>query len=69
MKKFYEAPVVELTGFSAEDVITTSVATIYDTATDGIGNAEAFEAAVAAQYKVDAANVKVVDFNGGSYQW
>lgn len=28
MKKFYEAPVVELTGFSAEDVITTSVPTI-----------------------------------------
>ena len=27
MKKFYEAPVVELTGFSAEDVITTSAVT------------------------------------------
>ena len=68
MKKFYEAPVVELTGFSAEDVITTSVATIYNTATDGIGDAQAFEAAVAAKY---GANVKIVDYTGKneSYQW
>ena len=65
MKKFYEAPVVELTGFSAEDVITTSVTTI--NTVDGLGeSAEAFEAAVAANY---GSNAKIVNYNGGSYQW
>lgn len=47
MKKFYESPVVELTGFSAEDVITTSAITVIEaekvTATD-------FEAALNAKY-------------------
>ena len=67
MKKFYEAPVVELTGFSAEDVITTSATTVIKTS-GGLENVEAFEAAVAAQYEVSADNVKSFQY-GGSYQW
>lgn len=30
MKKFYETPAVEFTGFNAEDVITTSVINTYE---------------------------------------
>ncbi len=35
MKKFYESPIVELTVFDVEDVITTSAITSIDTAADG----------------------------------
>ena len=61
MKKFYEAPVVELTGFSAEDVITTSaIAPV--TPVDAAANKDAFIADVATQYGVDVANVS-------TYNW
>lgn len=71
MKKFYESPVVELTGFSAEDVITTSAIKTYNTTTDGIGNAGDFAAAVAAQYEgIAAEGVKVGNIaDNGSYNW
>lgn len=45
MKKFYESPVVELTGFSAEDVITTSAGGV-DPITVDEGNAADFVAAL-----------------------
>ena len=61
MKKFYEAPVVELNAFSVEDVITTS--TDVPVISDGTG----FEAAVAAQYAGVTTNV--MDYNGGNYTW
>ncbi len=68
MKKFYESPVVELTGFSAEDVITTSAITI-DT-TKGIENVADFNAAVAAQYGVAETNMTSFQYNAeGSYNW
>ncbi|MBR5613975.1 MAG: hypothetical protein IKW64_01550 [Clostridia bacterium] len=35
MKKFYESPIVELTVFDVEDVITTSAITSIDTAATG----------------------------------
>lgn len=62
MKKFYEAPVVELTGFSAEDVITTS--TIKATAENYAENAKAFETAVK---DIAAANYEVANYS--TYQW
>ena len=63
MKKFYESPVVELTGFSAEDVITTSVVNIEKIDTTGALSTEQvgkLEAAV--KYNFDTNNVKV-------YEW
>ena len=59
MKKFYEAPVVELNAFSVEDVITTS--TEVPVITDGTG----FDAAVAAQYAGVTTNV--MDYS--NYTW
>ncbi len=64
MKKFYEAPVVELTGFTAEDVITTSV-TVID-ATTAKFDADTFNNAVANKY---GATVKGVEYNGSNYTW
>ena len=62
MKKFYEAPVVELNAFSVEDVITTSTKEII---LDGTG----LGAAVVEQYGVAASNVNAIDYNGGNYTW
>lgn len=64
MKKFYEAPVVELTGFSVEDVITTSVVSEINTLE------------VMTQEQVNALNAAAT-YNGydrtmqynGAYQW
>lgn len=59
MKKFYETPAVEFTGFNAEDVITTSIIDTYtmdDTAT------AKFDASVAA-----AKNTNAVGY--GAYKW
>ena len=63
MKKFYEAPVVEFTGFSAEDVITTSTV-VTEINPTGLGD---FETVVGANYT----NKAMVDYSGtsGSYQW
>jgi len=59
MKKFYETPAVEFTGFNAEDVITTSVLNTYtDTAA-----ADQFADQVVKQGVANAA------VNYGSYQW
>ena len=65
MKKFYETPAVELTGFSVEDVITTSVVTI-DTAKDTF-SADDFKDAVANAYNVNVNNVNAQQYN--SYTW
>ena len=61
MKKFYETPAVEFTGFNAEDVITTSIVNTYE-AYGETPNA-AFENAVKANNVADAA------VSYGSYQW
>lgn len=63
MKKFYEAPVVELTGFTAEDVITTSV---INTAVDSFETSD-FDAALAAKYNVSTSNVHSMQYN--NYTW
>ena len=63
MKKFYESPVVEITVFDVEDVITTSVKNI-DT-TDG--NVSKYIDDVKENY-AGAANLNVVN-NFGSYTW
>ncbi len=63
MKKFYEAPVVELTGFSAEDVITTST-NVYTIDTNNIGD---FNNAAAAAYGSRESYGGTVDY--GSYTW
>ena len=61
MKKFYETPAVEFTGFNAEDVITTSIVNTY-------------EVEAGANAVVKAANDgKITGVNAGvtygSYQW
>lgn len=61
MKKFYETPAVEFTGFNAEDVITTSIVNTYEVYGD-TPNA-AFEAAV----KNNQVAESVVSYS--SYQW
>lgn len=60
MKKFYEAPVVELTGFSVEDVITTSVT--IDTIGLSGAELEKFEATITGYDKM-------INYNGGAYNW
>ncbi len=67
MKKFYEAPAVEFTGFSAEDVITTSAVITEINSTAAGFNANEFSAAVAQKYGVSTSNVKTFEY--GSYQW
>ena len=63
MKKFYEAPVVELTGFSAEDVITTSrVPQITPS------NVEDFKTAVTNVYGANGM-VDYTSSTGASYNW
>lgn len=62
MKKFYEAPVVELTGFSAEDVITTSVV-VNPTTVDTLNLTKDEVKAAITGY--DAYN----QYNAGSYEW
>ena len=59
MKKFYETPAVEFTGFTVEDVITTSV---YNTKIDTAA-AATFETQVVAQGVANAA----VAYS--SYEW
>ncbi len=59
MKKFYETPAVEFTGFNTEDVITTSV---FNTYTDAVA-AATFETQVVKQGVANAA----VAYS--SYEW
>ena len=61
MKKFYETPAVEFTGFNAEDVITTSIVDGLSIGTDDVA-ATKFNNSVAA-----TTNAAAVDFT--SYQW
>ena len=61
MKKFYEAPVVELNDFSVEDVITTSVTV--DTINLSGAELDKFNTAVVPTYD------KAINYNGGSYTW
>ncbi len=63
MKKFYEAPVVELTGFSAEDVITTSALTPIDTK-----SMTEVEASVFTGYN-GVSSVNKYTGTTGSYNW
>ena len=60
MKKFYETPAVEFTGFNAEDVITTSA---FETFNDAEGVAKLNDYVTAGKITTDA----VVDY--GSYTW
>ena len=63
MKKFYESPIVEITVFDVEDVITTSVATI-NTATEWDANTVKNNVAeYAAKVGTDAVG------HYGSYNW
>lgn len=62
MKKFYETPAVEFTGFSAEDVITTSITTVNMTEED----LNTFNASVAAQ-NTNGTTTKAIEY--GSYTW
>lgn len=61
MKKFYETPAVEFTGFNAEDVITTSIVSTYE-------DANAAAAVVKAANNGEIANVDA-GVTYGSYQW
>ncbi len=63
MKKFYETPAVEFTGFNVEDVITVSIIDTY-------GMDAAAEATFQARVTANAATTGVnrtVDY--GSYNW
>lgn len=63
MKKIYESPIVEITVFDVEDVITTSVATI-NTATEWTAaNVAADVAAYATKVGADTVG------HYGSYNW
>lgn len=66
MKKFYELPVVEITVFDVEDVITTSIVS-----TRNLEGADlaAFTAGVEAQYGGDNGTVVTSAYEGGSYTW
>ena len=59
MKKFYETPAVEFTGFNAEDVITTSVLNTID------------DAAAAADFATQVVKQGVADVavSFSSYEW
>lgn len=63
MKKFYETPAVEFTGFNAEDVITTS---IIDATTMDAAAIETFKARV--DSNVASTGVQQA-INYGEYQW
>lgn len=64
MKKFYESPIVELTVFDAEDVITTS-AVVIDTAATGAN----LEALVSGIQTAAYGNVEKVEAYNSSYNW
>lgn len=64
MKKFYESPIVELTVFDAEDVITTS-AIVIDTAATGAN----LETLVNEIQKAAYGNVEKVEAYNSSYNW
>lgn len=64
MKKFYESPIVELTVFDAEDVITTS-AIVIDTAATGVS----LEALVSGIQTAAYGNVEKVEAYNSSYNW
>lgn len=64
MKKFYESPIVELTVFDAEDVITTS-AIVIDTAATGAN----LEALVSEIQTAAYGNVEKVEAYNSSYNW
>ena len=69
MKKFYESPVVELTGFSAEDVITLSAAGVAEITVDD-GNAAAFAEALNGKYdNVTGYVINATTKASTSYQW
>ena len=65
MKKFYESPIVEITVFDVEDVITTSVATI-NTATDWTADDVAKD--IAAYAGMVDANA-VGHYKNSTYNW
>lgn len=64
MKKFYESPIVELTVFDAEDVITTS-ATVIDTAAGGTDLGSLVAKIQTASY----GNVEKVEAYNSAYKW
>ncbi len=64
MKKFYETPAVEFTGFAVEDVITTSTV---NTREWGADQEAALKARVAADDVVYGKTTTVVDYD--SYTW
>lgn len=66
MKKFYELPVVEITVFDVEDVITTSIVSTRNLEGDDL---TAFTAGVEAQYGGDNGTVVTGDYNSNSYTW
>ncbi len=66
MKKFFEMPVVEITVFDVEDVITTSVTEI-DTLQ--AQNAAEVEALMAKINDATIANVNYQNYSTGSYNW
>ena len=59
MKKFYETPAVEFTGFNAEDVITTSI----------VGTVDNEAAAATFAEQVVKQNVANAAVSYNSYQW
>ena len=66
MKKFYELPVVEITVFDVEDVITTSIVSTRNLEGDDLA---AFSAGVEAQYGGTKGTVVTGDYNSTSYTW
>ena len=64
MKKFYETPAVEFTGFAVEDVITTSIVNTLEWAAD---QEAALRTRAAADDVVSGKTTTVVDY--GSYTW
>lgn len=63
MKKFYETPAVEFTGFNVEDVITTSIISTYNM--DDAATAD-FQARVTSNKTTTGVQATV---NYGSYTW
>jgi hypothetical protein len=64
MKKFYEIPVVEITVFDVEDVITASAGTV---STNDVSDINAFIDTVEEQYTVAGTQATVGAYS--SYQW
>ncbi len=65
MKKIYESPMVELTVFDTEDIMTASVKSTLDST-----NADALSADVLTEdYKSNNTRAKFGKYNAGSYMW